>query len=275
MAEHPRIDDLRRRVQKDPASIAFAQLAEEHRRAGQFAEAVEVCRAGLAIHPSYLSARVTLGRALIELGQLDDARAELDTVLKSAPENLAAIRGVAEICHKQGSLDEALRHYKAALSIARNDPELEQTVNDLSRQVAPAPRPAADNSLSLDDMRQELKSIVAERPAPAVVPPVPPAAPAAPAPVQPAAPAAAAAWFEPVAPAGPPALFESPATVEAPAFVATPEPVAAPAPAMMPSPHLEPAGFPEAAVDPAVARAHETIAVLEQWLDAIHGSRTH
>ncbi|HEY7170547.1 MAG TPA: tetratricopeptide repeat protein, partial [Vicinamibacterales bacterium] len=177
MAENPRIEDLRRRVQKDPASIAFAQLAEEHRRAGQFAESVEVCRAGLAIHPSYLSARVTLGRALIELGQLDDARTELDIVLKSAPENLAAIRGVAEICHKQGSLDEALRHYKAALSIARNDPELEQTVSDLSRQVAPAPRPVADNSLSLDDMRQELKSIVAEPPrAPVVAAPVQPAA---------------------------------------------------------------------------------------------------
>src|SRR5262245_7025524 len=130
MAEHARIEDLRRRVQKDPASIAFAQLAEEHRRAGQFAESVEVCRAGLAIHPSYLSARVTLGRALIELGQLGDARSELETVLKSAPENLAAIRGVAEICHKQGSLEEALKHFKTALSIARNDPELEQTVND-------------------------------------------------------------------------------------------------------------------------------------------------
>ena len=50
MAEHPRIEDLRRRVQKDPASIAFAQLGEEYRRAGQSKEAVEVCRAGLAIH---------------------------------------------------------------------------------------------------------------------------------------------------------------------------------------------------------------------------------
>ena len=35
MAENSRIDDLRRRVQKDPASIAFAQLAEECRRAGR------------------------------------------------------------------------------------------------------------------------------------------------------------------------------------------------------------------------------------------------
>src|SRR6266704_618361 len=102
MAEHPRIDDLRRRIQKDPASIAFAQLAEEHRRAGQLQEAVDVCRAGLAIHPGYLSARVTLGRALLELNQLSEAQVELEVVLKSAPENLAARRGLAEIHHRRG-----------------------------------------------------------------------------------------------------------------------------------------------------------------------------
>ena len=104
-----RIDDLRRRVQKDPASIAFAQLAEECRRAGHYEEAVNVCRAGLELHPGYLSARVTLGRALIELNQLDEALAELEHVLKSAPENLAAIRGLAEIHHRQGTLARGAR----------------------------------------------------------------------------------------------------------------------------------------------------------------------
>ena len=141
MADNPRIDDLRRRVQKDPASIAFAQLAEEHRRAGQLQEAVEVCRAGLAIHPAYLSARVTLGRAFLELNQLDDAMAELQTVLKSAPENLAAIRGLAEIYHRRGALAEALVQYRAALALARNDPDLEATVNELAHELASKGRP--------------------------------------------------------------------------------------------------------------------------------------
>ena len=72
------------RVQKDPASIAFAQLAEELRRIGAFEESIETCRAGLAVHPGYLSARVTLGRALIEVNALDEAHAELQTVLNEA-----------------------------------------------------------------------------------------------------------------------------------------------------------------------------------------------
>ena len=97
MADNPRIEDLRRRIQKDPASIAFAQLAEEHRRAGDCEEAVRVCEAGLAQHPAYLSARVTLGRALFQLGRLEEARAEFLRVLDAAPDNLIAVGKLAEI----------------------------------------------------------------------------------------------------------------------------------------------------------------------------------
>src|SRR3954449_479077 len=148
MADSQRIEDLRRRVQKDPTSIAFAQLAEECRRAGYYEEAVAVCRVGLELHPGYLSARVTLGRALIELNDLDTALAELEHVLKSAPENLAAIRGLAEIHHRQGNLTLALTQYRAALALARNDPELQQTVDELARQVEPPAPPASASGLS-------------------------------------------------------------------------------------------------------------------------------
>lgn len=97
MPDNARIEELRRRVEKDPASIAFAQLAEEYRRAGDHQEAVRVCRAGLEQHPAYLSARVTLGRALTELGQLDEAQAAFEHVLFSAPDNLVALRSLAEL----------------------------------------------------------------------------------------------------------------------------------------------------------------------------------
>ena len=110
MAENPRIEELRRRVQADPASIAFAALAEEFRRVGRYDETIDTCRTGLERHPAYLSARVTLGRALIETGHLDAAREELETVLRSAPENLAAIRGLAQIHEKLGQSSEMDPH---------------------------------------------------------------------------------------------------------------------------------------------------------------------
>jgi tetratricopeptide (TPR) repeat protein len=239
LADRQRIEDLRRRVQTDPASIAFAQLAEECRRAGHYQEAVDVCRAGLELHPGYLSARVTLGRALIELNDLETALAELELVLKSAPENLAAIRGVAEIHHRQGSLAQALAQYRAALAVARNDPDLQRTVDELARRVEPPPPAASADGLSFEQMQDEFLQNL------------PP----------------------------PPVLRIAPAS----AALATPESAEIGPEAIVPD--LEYAvTAPAVGVDHRAAdappqdtdgrdQAPKLLAVLEQWLDAIHGSR--
>jgi len=246
MADSSRIEDLKRRVQKDPASIAFAQLAEELRRARRFDESIETCRAGLAIHPGYLSARVTLGRALIEVGQLGEAHAELEHVLASAPENLAAIRGLAEINHRSGDLAAALSHYRAALALAKNDPDLQETVSDLAKQIEP-PTPPAEEGLSLEQMQREL---ALHRP-----PPTPVEAPEI-------------DFFEAPVPAGPPAdPVASGATVESSDSAPREwlEPLADP---------VETAGEQAAwSPDPQDPHATRVIAALEHWLEAIHVAR--
>jgi tetratricopeptide (TPR) repeat protein len=163
--DSPRILELRRRVQSDPSSIAFAQLGEELRRAGANEEAIDVCQAGLARHPGYLSARVTLGRALLELGQLDDAHVELSVVVMSAADNLAAIRGLAEIHQRRGELEEALSYYRRALELARHDPELEETVERMAKQIAP-PK-AAESDISVEaifDFDRLVEQLGAETP---------------------------------------------------------------------------------------------------------------
>src|SRR2546421_2939152 len=115
MNENPRIGELRRRVDKDPTSIAFAQLAEEYRRIGDYQAAVTVCREGLARHPGYLSAQVTLGRALMELEEYDEACTELEAVLRAAPDNLAAIRALADIHQRRGDAPERVDLHVAPL----------------------------------------------------------------------------------------------------------------------------------------------------------------
>jgi tetratricopeptide (TPR) repeat protein len=245
MADNSRLEDLRRRVQRDPASIAFAQLAEEYRRDGQCAEAVETCRAGLALHPGYLSARVTLGRALIELNELADARVELELVLKTAPENLAAIRGMADILHKQGDLAGALAQYKAALALARNDPDLEETVSDLTRQLAPTRGRDPKDGLSLEQMQ----SVFAQH----APPPAPVAKPA------PVIAASAVSVLTTVVIQPPEAMAIEPA----PVTVAVPIPAPVAVPDVVPDP--EP--------DPHRTRALLQIGALEQWLTALHAAR--
>jgi tetratricopeptide (TPR) repeat protein len=149
VSDDARIEALRKRLQKDPGSIAFAQLAEEYRRAGRFNESIDVCRAGLARHPGYLSARVTLGRALLEIGDIDSAQRELNDVLRVAPENLSAIRGIAEVHRKKGEIPEALEQFRSAFEMASPDPAIEQAVRDFRRDAMAADlsvRPGGDTS---------------------------------------------------------------------------------------------------------------------------------
>src|SRR5262245_61863447 len=136
MADSPRLEELRRRVQADPASIAFAALAEEYRRAGKFREAVDASRAGLRYHPTYVSARVTLGRSLVELQEVEQAERELVFVLKSAPDNLAARRALGELCWQQLRFSDALTHFRTAHALAPADTELPQILQSLERELA-------------------------------------------------------------------------------------------------------------------------------------------
>ena len=173
MSDNPRIDELKRRVQQDPASIAFAALADEYRRAGLFHDAVETCRAGLQRHPAYVSARVTLGRSLVELGEFQEATEHLEQVLRSAPENLAAIRALADLHRGNGEPLESTIQAAAAAESASQTPI-----------VAPA-APAAETAPVFPTVAVA-KQVPAVRPIPVpqAVPLAPPAPPA-PAPLKP------------------------------------------------------------------------------------------
>jgi tetratricopeptide (TPR) repeat protein len=263
VAEHPRIEELRRRVQKDKASIAFAQLAEEYRRAGRFAEAIETCRTGLAHHPGYLSAHVTLGRALIETGELEQAHAELAQVLVTAPENLAALKGVADIHFRRGQRQEALDYYRRALEFAPHDPDLEHLVAQIARDVEPArPSPEIPGGLSFEEAMGEFLALHGDAPPDQ--------------PVQEATPVVV-----PVAEVEAPVLpgVGAPDTTE-PAGTSCPEPGSevAPTPVAAPEPATpvtavpaegQPAGAPPAGPE----RAAVQIEALERWLDAILADR--
>lgn len=168
MNDSPRIQELRRRVETNPASLAFAPLAEELRRAGRLDEAVRVCRAGLQHHPEYVSARATLGRALADQRDDDAGLAELTAVLDRAPDNLAALRGLTEILQRRADRPEALEPFRRALSIARQtqDPELQQAVRWLEARSAPPAPKAGENTASRRALRKLealLDAVLADR----------------------------------------------------------------------------------------------------------------
>jgi tetratricopeptide (TPR) repeat protein len=148
LASNPRIDDLRRRLEADPGSRLFAQLAEELRKAGEADEAVEVARRGLQKHPTYTSARMTLGRGLLDMGDAPAARREFETVLKGAPDNILASRFLAQALEAVGDLERARGQYQATLGLAPGDRQTQAELEALEQKLraagaGPGPAPGA------------------------------------------------------------------------------------------------------------------------------------
>jgi len=129
----PRLDDLKARWDREPLSRAFVPLAEEYRRLGRFPEAEKACREGLQRHPSYHSARVLLGRTLLELDRLDEAAEEFRRVLESEPQNLLAGRLLAGIYRSQGRWGDALETFRRLQLFYPDSAEVRTQVYQLER----------------------------------------------------------------------------------------------------------------------------------------------
>ena len=124
------------RLARDPASLAFAQLADLYRKAGRTRDAVALCRNGLARYPHYTTARLILAKALVADGQLAPAQVELEAILEVSPEDAQSHRLAAEIQRRLGHIDEAVRHLEAAIALDSSDRE-SQALLSLLRAAAP------------------------------------------------------------------------------------------------------------------------------------------
>ena len=127
---------------------------EELRRNGDYTESVEARRTGLAIHPTSLRA-LTFRRAALVSTNWTKRKASSKLVPKSAPEVLAALRARRRLaCARARTRTRS--SYRSALLLARNDPDLQQTVDELSRKVEPQLTAASAEPLSFDQTAQEL-----------------------------------------------------------------------------------------------------------------------
>lgn len=131
----------------------FAAMAEKARRAGDSKQAVAICREGLEKFPEQLSARVTLGCALLDLDRFDEARGELEAVLRRAPDNLAAIRAMAEL-HD--------RSENAALLNLEPVGDWPPTEVDISEAAAAVGATAPSEPRDEDPVPDEIEAVLAE-----------------------------------------------------------------------------------------------------------------
>lgn len=209
MASNPRVEELRKKFDENPRRY-FAPLANEYRKAGDFAQAIAICREYLPQQPGHMSGHIVFGQALYEARQFDEAKAVFETALSLDPENLIALKHLGDIELIAGKTDAARAWYQKILDA---DPRNEEIL----AQLAKLEQKKAGAKVGATMVMQAVP-----RPGTA------PKAPAAPKPAAPAAPAPAAA---------PP----TPPSQSAPTPIVTPavtKPAAAPPP---PAPALPPA----------------------------------
>lgn len=117
------------RLAKDPASLAFAPLADLYRKAGRLREAIKLCREGLERVPTYGTARLILAKALADDGDTDGALAELQVLVDAGTPDAPAHRLAAELHRRTGRVTEAVAHLRQAVALDPADRESRVTLD--------------------------------------------------------------------------------------------------------------------------------------------------
>ena len=141
MASSGEIEKLERRWAENQLGLTFAPLAEAYRKAGDPERALLLLESGMAQHPNYIPAHIVKGRC--HLDSQADGEAELCflRVTELDPENVIALKSLAEISERAGRLPEALRRLEMLLDIDRNNEEARGQLDRL-REVSSSPNAA-------------------------------------------------------------------------------------------------------------------------------------
>ena len=99
--------------------------------AGQFQEAVKVCRLGLLGRPTTVEGRVVLGSALLALKRYDEVLAEMRVALELDHTAVPAHALKAEALLKKGDNQAAAEALAEAQRLAPNDPRIQQLIEGL------------------------------------------------------------------------------------------------------------------------------------------------
>ena len=103
-------------------------------------EAVAICMHILRYYPKYVDAYRQLGQALLEKGQLDDAKEVFRRVLSADPESVVAYAGLAVILEQEHLVAEAAWHMERAYELAPSNAELHNELYRLYHEVDGRPR---------------------------------------------------------------------------------------------------------------------------------------
>ncbi len=132
-------DDIRalsEALAADPASLAFVALGEALRRRGELDVALRVALRGAERHPERADAHDLVARVSVDRGELERAIVEWETVLRLAPGDPGARKGLGFICFQLGRLEEAAAHLGVALDASPEDGSLAAALQTVQAALA-------------------------------------------------------------------------------------------------------------------------------------------
>ncbi|MCD4813395.1 tetratricopeptide repeat protein [bacterium] len=131
------IEEYNKKLNNNPESLVFVPLAEAYRKSGLLDEAIETCLKGLQLHPSYMSARMVLGRAYMEKKLYGEAETEFRKVASADVNNIMAHSLLGQNYMKQFKYADAIKEYQKVLTLNPDDMTAQQMLNkalELARQ---------------------------------------------------------------------------------------------------------------------------------------------
>ena len=120
----------------DPDGRGFVPLADALRRAGELLEARRILREGMERHPDFVSGHVVSAWLSLDQGRPEEAAASFQAARELDPENLAALRGMAEILLEKGEVGAALEYLRDLAQQDPLDPGLSARMAELEESLA-------------------------------------------------------------------------------------------------------------------------------------------
>ncbi|MBA3467054.1 MAG: tetratricopeptide repeat protein, partial [Gemmatimonadaceae bacterium] len=144
-----RIDELQQKFSENPRRY-FAPLANEHRKAGNAAKAIAICREYLAQMPGHMSGQIVYGQALFEGGEYEEAHKVFEGALTLDPENLIALRTLGDLALRTGQTAEARQWYTRLLEADPKDSTVIALVSEIDASLEASPPPSSEQIPTID-----------------------------------------------------------------------------------------------------------------------------
>jgi len=154
------IEEYTKKLLQSPESLVFVPLAETYRKNGLWDEAIEVCQQGLQFHPTYLSARVCLGRSYMEKKLYAEAQQEFKKVIELEPNNIMARGFLANIYMLQNQYTEAMQECEIVLAINPDHVAIQFLLDEAKSKLGVVPEVKPEKLTSVQSFTPQVEDSV-------------------------------------------------------------------------------------------------------------------